>query len=124
MARILLVNDEPDLLALSSMVLESAGHTVETTIEGDKVLGIARQFRPDVIGMDWVIPDLPGTDVLRRLKSTTDTRSIPVIVISALEGLDDEAHRLGAQGVLKKPFRADELIAAIDGALPAARKPG
>src|SRR5262245_57768234 len=64
MARILLINDEPDLLFLFQIALEDAGHTVEALEEGSKALEVARRFRPEVIGLDWIIPDLSGEEVL------------------------------------------------------------
>ncbi|HEY1814703.1 MAG TPA: response regulator [Kofleriaceae bacterium] len=113
MARILLVNDEPDLLELMSMALENAGHVVESTTKGRAVIDIARRFRPDVIGIDWVIPDMSGADVLRELTSTPDLRAIPVVVISALERLESDAKHRGACRVLRKPFRPEQLVGAI-----------
>ena len=117
MARILLINDEPDLLFLCKLGLEQVGHRVETVIDGGDVIPLVRRVRPDLIGLDWVIPDFSGEEVLRQLKSETDTRAIPVLVISALEGLDSQARRLGADGFLRKPFRMPQLVAAVNSVL-------
>jgi len=114
MARILLINDEPDLLDVCKMALEIAGHTVATLTESREVLAVTRHLHPDLIGLDWVLSDSTGEEVLHDLKSTPDTRSTPVLVISALEGLGPEAKRLGAAGFLPKPFRAEELIRAVN----------
>lgn len=67
-----------------------------------------------MIGIDWVMPETSGENVLQQLKSTPETHSIPVLVISALEGLETEARRLGAVGFLPKPFRAEELNRAVN----------
>lgn len=119
MARILLIDDERDLLELSQLCLEAAGHTVETLTEGRRAVEVAQRFRPDVIGLDWVIPDMSGEEVLRHLKESPETRSIPVVVMSALNGLELHAQRLGAACVLPKPFRSRALIEAMTTAVPA-----
>lgn len=119
MARILLVNDEPDLMDVCKMALEIAGHTVATLTDPTEALELAKRFQPELIGLDWVMPDTSGEDVLQQLKATPETRSIPVLVISALEGLESEARRLGAVGFLPKPFRAEELNRAVNDVLKA-----
>ena len=119
MARILLVNDEPDLMDVCQMALEIAGHTVATLTDASEALELAKRFCPDLIGLDWVMPDTSGVEVLQQLKSTPETRSIPVLVISALESLEHEARRLGAVGFLPKPFRAEELNRAVNHVLKA-----
>jgi two-component system phosphate regulon response regulator PhoB len=119
MARILLVNDEPDLMDVCKMALEIAGHTVVTLIDASEALELAIRFQPELIGLDWVMPEMSGEDVLLQLRATPETRSIPVLVISALEGLEPEARRLGAVGFLPKPFRAEELNRAVNNVLRA-----
>src|SRR5215212_1143047 len=123
MARILLIDDERDLLELCQLSLESAAHTVETLSEGSGAIELAKRFQPEMIGLDWVIPDLSGEEVLRRLKATPETSSIPVLVMSAIEGLEPHARRLGAVGVLPKPFRARSLLDAVAGIVPQRREP-
>lgn len=119
MARILLINDEPDLLYLCQLVLEAAGHTVDTLLGGTGALDAARQFRPDLIGLDWIIPDMSGEELLHLLKSSPETSSVPILVISALEGLDSHVRPLGAERVLPKPFRPEDLRAAVSEVLAA-----
>ena len=114
MARILLINDEPDLLYLYKVALEQVGHVVETLTDDTQVLATIRRFQPDVIGLDWIIPATSGEAVLRALKANPETCSIPVFVMSALEGLDVHAPRLGAEAVLHKPFGMRELRDAVD----------
>ena len=115
MSRILLINDEDDLLYMYRVNLEDAGHIVETTTDGDDAIARAKRFHPDVIGLDWIIPRTPGEEILRRLRADPQTQSIPVLVISALRGLADRVGPLGADGFLSKPFRPKDLVNAIQG---------
>ncbi len=124
MARILFINDEPDLLMLYQIALEQAGHVVETHVGGTHAMESVRRFRPELIGVDWIMPDTSGEEILHHLKTEPDTRSIPVIVISALQGLDSHARLLGADEVMRKPFRVRDLLAAIDRLLSAAQARG
>ena len=101
MSRILLINDEDDLLYMYRVNLEDAGHIVETTTDGDDAIARAKRFHPDVIGLDWIIPRTPGEEILRRLRADPQTQSIPVLVISALRGLAD---RVGRALVLRPGF--------------------
>ena len=117
MAKILLIDDEPDLLELSQLTLESAGHEVQTLTQGARAVAVAADLCPQMIGLDWVIPDLSGEEVLRQLKARPDTRRIPVLVMSALDNLDRQVRRLGAVGVLAKPFGARSLIDTVAGVL-------
>jgi CheY-like chemotaxis protein len=119
MARILLIDDEPDLLELYQISLEDEGHTVATSTEATTAIELATQFRPEIIGLYWVMPGMVGEEVLRKLQATPETRSIPVLVISALHGLEPHARRLGAIGVLTKPFRPRALLDAVARVLPA-----
>jgi DNA-binding response OmpR family regulator len=114
MGRILVVNDEPDLLAMCEMTLESEGHDVRTISDGVDIVETARSFRPDVIVLDWVIPGTSGEVLLDQLQATPDTRPIPVLVMTALDGIDMHARLLGARNVLRKPFRAHQLNAEVN----------
>jgi DNA-binding response OmpR family regulator len=119
--RILIINDEPDLLFLYQLTLESAGYIVETLTESPKTMQQVKRFRPDVIGLDWMIPDASGEEVLLELKGDPETRSIPVLIMTALDGLEPHAQLLGAERVLHKPFRTQQLIAAFDEVLASKR---
>jgi len=113
MARVLAVNDDPDLLMMCQIVLESAGHQVETVMEGGAVLDVVKRFEPDFILLDWVLEDITGGDVLALLNASVDGRC-PVLVISALDRVATLSRILGAEGFLRKPFTAEELIEAVE----------
>ena len=115
MTRVLVVNDDPDLLMVCEIVLESAQFQVEVALEGAAVEEIVRRFAPDVIVLDWVLEGITGGDVLTRLDAEPTPRP-PVLVISALDRVARLSAILGAEGFLRKPFTAEELIAAVGNA--------
>jgi DNA-binding response OmpR family regulator len=127
MSRVLLINDEPDLLEMCELVLESAGHTAVLAFAGqdgvdlDSVVDPA----PDVVVLDLVMPHVTGAEVYQRLRESGPTSQTPVVIMSALPNTVEIAEELGAQAYLEKPFDPDALLAAVDQALAAAgdRKP-
>ncbi len=106
--RVLVVNDEPDLLELCKFVLEDEGHTVEVTTSGHDVIALVHRFKPDVVLLDWVIPDVPGDVVLRRLRANGAV--VPIVMMSASHRADEASRRLGADAFLPKPFTDEELL--------------
>jgi DNA-binding response OmpR family regulator len=117
MARILMVNDERDLLELSQSALCEVGHEVEIVTGGNLGVERARHGRLDLIIVDWVMPDLDGGTVLARLKGHPVTRDIPVLAISALPDGAVRAKLAGADHFLPKPFDIDELVNGVNCAL-------
>ena len=81
--RVLVVEDEPAQLEILAYNLESDGFLVSRARDGEEALLVIREDVPDVIVMDWMMPHLSGIEVCRRLKSNPETRSIPVIILSA-----------------------------------------
>jgi DNA-binding response OmpR family regulator len=113
MTRVLVIDDDPDLVTMCQIVLESATFQVETSTEASEVDRIVERFAPHVIVLDWVLDGVSGGDVITRL----DDRGLPrppVLVISALDRVSALSRMLGAEGFLRKPFTADELIDAVE----------
>src|SRR3954453_21865683 len=113
MARILMVNDEPDLLELCRFVLEQEGHEVAVWTDGCLAAEYARKWRPDLIITDWVMPDMDGHTLLSKLKSHLETREIPVLLMSALRDGAVRAEIAGADAFLPKPFGESDLVRAV-----------
>lgn len=113
MARILVVDDEPDILLLHRLNLESAGHEVLLAADGIKALDRIDADRPDAVVLDVMMPALDGWGVLDALRARPDAP--PVLVVSAKSAQDDidRAIASGAAAYLAKPFEADTLIAAV-----------
>jgi two-component system, OmpR family, KDP operon response regulator KdpE len=114
--RVLVVDDEPQILRALQMSLRGAGYEVETAITGAQALTAAAVNPPDAVILDLVLPDMRGTDVCRELRTWT---SVPVIVLSVV---GDEAEKVaaldaGADDYVTKPFGVDELLARLRAAL-------
>lgn len=115
MARVLIINDEPELVEACEMVLELAGHIAEGTTNARTAAAYVRRWRPDVILLDWVLEDgLNGAQILRQIRGDPSTAHIPVMMMSALPGGDSMARSAGADAFLAKPFDAEHLIALVD----------
>ena len=117
MARVLLIYDEPDLLEMCDLVLQSGGHTaVRAFTEFDRGLDLDALSDPvpDVVVLDLVMPHVTGEEVFRRLRDAPVTSKVPVVIMSALAEGEQIAKDLGADGFLEKPFDADELLDTVD----------
>jgi len=113
MAKILIVNDEADLVDMAKMILESEGYDVDGTIEGKRAVSLARAGVPDVILLDFVLSGTNGAEVMRALRADDLTRSIPVVMMSASRDGELRARQAGATSFLAKPFSADTLVEAM-----------
>lgn len=112
MKSILVVDDEPGLVRPLQVNLEAEGYRVTTAPDGAKALRAAASDPPDVIVLDLGLPDMDGTEVIRRLRAWTE---LPVIVLSARHGGSDKVEALdaGADDYVTKPFGLDELLARL-----------
>jgi DNA-binding response OmpR family regulator len=113
MARILMVNDEVDLLRLCQETLRDSGHDVEISTSGREAIARARTCKPDLFIVDWIIPDMDGEALLANLKAIPEMQGIPALAISALQDGALIAAKAGANDFLQKPFGADELVDAV-----------
>ena len=112
MKTILVVDDEPQFVRALQINLEAEGYSVMTAADGTEALRAAASRPPDVIVLDLGLPDLDGTEVIRRLRAWTE---LPVIVLSARHGSSDKVEALdaGADDYVTKPFGLDELLARL-----------
>lgn len=110
--KILLVDDDPEVLLITKVILEkTAGYHVLQATTGIKALEIARREHPDVVLMDVMMPDMDGPELLVKFREEATLKDIPVVFLT---GKSDPAQvaslgRLGAQGVIQKPFPPLEL---------------
>ena len=120
MARILVVDDEPDILLLHRLNLEGAGHEVLLAADGMKALERIGADRPDCVVLDVMMPVLDGWGVLEALQQRPDPP--PVLVVSAKSAAADIEHALsmGANGYLAKPFDAHTLLEEVSKLVAAA----
>src|SRR5215212_4868763 len=106
-ARILIVEDEPDLLFGYSRILESEGYAISKASTGNECLSLAKQQQPDLILLDAMLPDMDGLEACKRIKADSETAKIFVIMVSGMRiSTDEQAEGLeaGADGYLTKPI--------------------
>ncbi|HKQ50699.1 MAG TPA: response regulator transcription factor [Phycisphaerae bacterium] len=122
--KILIVDDERDLVDLIRFNLERSQYQVLTAQDGETALAVARRERPDLIVLDIMLPRASGRDVTMALKNDASTKSIPIIMLTALTGEGDVVLglQLGADDYVTKPFSMDVLLARV-GAVLRRRKP-
>jgi two-component system KDP operon response regulator KdpE len=116
MSRILVVDDEPAILAAMVPLLQSRGYEVGTATTGHAAIDAVDRRPPDLVVLDLGLPDLDGIEVCRRLR---EGRSLPIVVLSARHGERDKVAALdaGADDYVTKPFGAEELLARVRAAL-------
>jgi len=123
--RVLVVEDEAEIAAVLAEVLRSR-YRVEVARDGQEGVAKARNIRPDLVVMDVFLPKLDGLEATVALKSSTDTAQIPVILLSAHQGVAEKvrALNLGAVDYMSKPFNALELLNRTERALKSAPSTG
>ena len=102
--KILYIEDEPFFASTMSKQLAEAGYDVETAVDGESGLELAKKIIPDIVLLDITLPKMDGKEVLRQLRADDTTKNIPVIILSNLSALEDEreASALGAQAFFVK----------------------
>lgn len=115
MAKILVVDDEKDLLDLVKYNLEISGFEVLTAEKGREGLSLAENSSPDLLVLDVMLPDLLGFEILRRLRAAEKTKELPVIMLTARGEESDVlvGFELGASDYVTKPFSPRELVARV-----------
>lgn len=125
MAKILVVDDEPDIVRVVVKILESRGHDVITAADGPQGLEAVAAEKPDVVILDLNLPKMDGFEVCRRIKSADETSHIPVVMMSAAYVTVEDADRgtkLGADEYVTKPFLRDILIHNVERLIPASEE--
>lgn len=116
MAKVLVIDDEPDVLMLCRVNLEHAGHDVLVAESGEAGLELARNERPDLIVLDLMMPNMDGFEVLEELAGAAVTRDVPVLILTARTRMDDKVRgwRAGADAYLTKPFTPATLVDDVE----------
>jgi len=134
--KILLVDDDPGIRMICRDVLEAHGYLAREAADGEKAIVEARKFRPDLVLVDVMMPDMDGFQLAQKLRGDRETSLTPIIFLSARGQTADKvrAFKLGAEDYLVKPFDAAELVARVEralirrdlelGASPTTRLPG
>jgi DNA-binding response OmpR family regulator len=124
MNKILIVDDELDILDFVQISLEADGFEVITASSGKEALAKIKQESPDLILLDLMMPQMDGYEVMKILKADKQTRNVPVIMLTALAQVDDKIKGLntGADDYITKPFDLRELTARVNAILKGTRK--
>src|SRR3989442_7945797 len=112
-ARVLVVDDEPNITELVAMALRYEGFTVQTAATGRAALDAVTAFTPALVILDVMLPDIDGIEVLRRL--VAQGRKVPIIFLTARDATEDKVHGLtvGGDDYVTKPFSIEELVARV-----------
>src|SRR5438874_8600428 len=126
MAKVLVVEDNPANMTLSTFLLESVGHSVLKATDAENGLALARAEQPDLILMDIQLPGMDGLRATAQLKGDGATRDIPVIALTALamKGDEERIRAAGCDGYIAKPMRYQEFLVAIAAQLNNNTTPG
>ena len=113
--RVLVVDDEASLSDLLQMALRYEGWEIKTAADGSSAIATARDFRPDAVVLDIMLPDIDGLQVLQRMRA--DGNDVPVLFLTAKDSLDDRIAGLTAGGddYVTKPFSLEEVVARLRG---------
>src|SRR5690242_9866656 len=108
--KILVVDDNPHILEAVELVLDTEGYDVRTVTKSEGVENEIKAYTPDLILLDLLLSGRNGEEITRVLKADKDTRSIPIIIISAHPTAEKTAREAGADGFIVKPFDISDLL--------------
>ncbi|MFB0526111.1 MAG: response regulator transcription factor [bacterium] len=118
-AKILIVDDDPDLTNLVKTILEAEDYRVYSAESGEEALGEVPRLRPDLIILDIILPGIDGYDMCKILKTDDHTSVIPIIILSIKCSVKDRiiGLNIGADDYITKPFDPEELTARVEAVL-------
>lgn len=117
MSRILVVDDDIDILSVMEVLLSMKGFEVEVTAKGENTFPKINSFKPDLILLDVLISGFDGRTICKQLKSNEKTRHIPVIMFSAHPGAASTIAEYGADDFIAKPFDVSNLMRKVNAQL-------
>ncbi len=114
--KILIADDDEDLVSILKDFLESKGYETFEAYEGIAVFEVAKNNKPDLILLDWKMPAGKGSAALEMLAEKEETRNIPVIVLSGASepGMFETVRKMGVKSFIKKPYESEKLLEEID----------
>ena len=117
--KVLVVEDEEAISLLLKYNLKAEGFEVTVVDDGDEALTVAKETNPDIILLDWMLPNVSGIEICRELRASDETSAIPVIMLTARAEEEDRLRGFekGADDYVTKPFSMKELVARINAVL-------
>lgn len=117
--KILIVDDEPDLLRVACFRLEKSGYQILSAVNGQEALELAGKESPDLVLLDVRLPLVGGPEVCSRIKKDEKLKHIPVLLFTAsTQSINERVAACGAQGYILKPFSTEELFDKIKEFIP------
>jgi DNA-binding response OmpR family regulator len=115
-ARILLVDDEPNILLAIEFLLKKEGYIIQKAFDGQQALDAVVSFRPDIVVLDVMMPEFDGFEVARRIRNMPDIEDVRIIFLTAKGTETDKTtgYVSGGEVYLIKPFDNDELVSVIN----------
>jgi len=115
MAKILIIDDEPEIITLTRMMLQKAGYDVIEAESGKEGLEILKKEKIDLVLLDVVMPGMNGWEVCRKIKADENLRQIPVVMFTVYNSREDiiRSRECGADTYLSKPFDREELLDVV-----------
>ncbi len=113
---ILVADDDPDILSIVSMSLETQGYTIYKATNGREAVDLARQHHPDLVLMDMMMPVVSGYEAVSELKADAGTKDITIVGLSAKAMATDmeRATDVGIDGYITKPFRIAQVLTVVE----------
>jgi two-component system, OmpR family, alkaline phosphatase synthesis response regulator PhoP len=113
--KILLVDDEVDIVSMIQLRLEASGYEVIVASDGNQAYSMAKSASPDLIILDLMLPGMDGYQVCRLLKFDQNYKNIPIIMLTAKSQQEDKdwGQKVGADAYLTKPFKQEELLSKM-----------
>jgi DNA-binding response OmpR family regulator len=115
-AKILVTDDDPDVLLLTAQLLKRAGYVVREASSGKECLEVVKTYHPDIVLLDVVLPDMTGTETCRQIKTDESLRDIFVMLLSGVQTTSEyqaDGLNVGADGYIVKPISNKELLARV-----------
>ncbi len=111
--RIVVADDDPIVIKFLSAIFQDEGYDVATALNGEEALSLIQGSPPDLVILDLVMPYRDGFEVCEQIRSSAETRNVPVIILTMKEREQDALHafEIGADDYIRKPFNALELLA-------------
>jgi DNA-binding response OmpR family regulator len=118
-AKILIVDDDPDMVELLRMALTEAGYSACSAATGTEALAEAQRSSPDLVVLDLLLPEMNGFNVCENLRRNPATASVPIIMITVLPGQFPRLAGMeaGVNAYVNKPFQTQELVSCVNGLL-------
>ena len=119
-AKILVVEDEPDIMRIITHALTAAGYKVIPAYGGEDAIRKVKAQRPDLVLTDLAMPKVSGVEVIQALKKDPETQHIPILAVTAhvWDGIAQSAGQVGVDGFISKPFNMKQLLAEVQKHLP------